>query len=1627
MKTIKKPITFSFAVLLMLLIHYDSIGQTISWGPSIPAVLSDDIHTCYGDGSLEFEFTNAGSALTNATIEVQLDTGVYYVPNSFAYTAAGGITIVEDDISDLSRPIFSVSTIPSGRQIEMSIDRTADCEAMALNIGGSTFIDSIHIYNSGVEVSYANGISNGTVNYEILYGLLSVTSVNTTPTPVNFGSAATRSMTITNGAFGAIDNFYIADVFDAGDLELSNFRINPAGVDYSIPNSNVSIVGDSVIIHFSPTDIMAIDGSGGTTGDGDDIFEADELFILSYDVTPTTCGFSNSISSELLAWFGCSYSERCQVVHSAATVTLTNVSPVLEFSNALTPRLDFCDTVLYSVTITNTTAETSPPGAAYAKDVTAILGLRSNNTPVATLADNQQWGSERRDTRYFVNHALNGISVTLPLTPGAAGTTIPHLPPDHFTTDPDGPGGLSDVDGDGYYDDLDKGDSLIISYGAYIVPRDEVCELGRVDYLVWEHISADISWFNDCDELMSPQRQEFNYTNLIRDYLNSTFTNAPTDIVDGEIFNVGIRPHLYNTIDCNGESGVDGASMDWVTQIVMPSGITMAPGYDATVYNVVGSVVTTTDKYSYTYTNFPLMFDCNSWDGSSSLIIPISTRYVCGDGGDICFEEEMHCVDLEINPQCIGDCVGVSSLDFSSKRISESWTDDTQASLVDLSDPTIVTNYVYPFDTVDLYAKGVFNDTMSDQLFLRIKYAPESGGNIFTYAEGTIDIVDVDGQYNSGQINYSFPLTGAPTIHDLGSNNYEMIFDLSSYRTAIDPNYSYGQSAIGAPSYDTDTIKVSAKVVITNTMAVTTPHKVDSLRSEFYIQDADGDEVLCGSWGSELFYEYPIVRSSNGTQNTSGCFGYRKRFYVTHVSESGDNFPNEYRPAIHLDSAIIVLPEGWDVGEVSWIDNQVMDPSDYEFRSDGTLIIRRPADFADFDKLANHYRSFYVNLTTDCRALDGFNNFLYTAYYKEFAYLTDESSHVSKTITSNAGGLNYTPPSFSIIPVEQTTTAYADTVQWKIRVCNSTSDMDVAYNWLALENIGNLIKVDSVMDITGGGSTILHSAILPGGGTYVELGSLDQGACSELIIFSSSSSCERDSLNVSHGWSCMSYPDLTEVVTCSAQNELYILPQFAQVTSSITPLASTPIDPADPGGGNWGASPIEMCSEFPMELTVVNSQPGFLYDVNIDLKIPSRGDGLTYMPGSATIEVEGIDTPNTSRSIGPMAEAALIAASAAGSLNWSIALSDIDPTNYPLGSGLSGTSNASNNEFKLRWTMETTCDMISGDFLNVTVDGSNPCGSTANGSTEQIQSFPINIDGATPPYFSFFNSSISPNDSFEGCDDLKTINLDILLSGGVTGSQDTLEVVLPEGVSYAGGYLCATAGNCPTFVSSTLLGGQEAVKFSYPVGVTGSIDFSFDIDSDSRGGCFATEHIVITNKVSIGGLSCSAGVCPSTRVITGSDLLPISMQKPILTIDYNSLIYYPGTATNLFYYDVTIANTGISNEGDIIIEFYCLNGAGDDIIGAVVNRDTLTSLLLNGDTDNLTGEFKTNCDPQDGLGVLIVPEYDNCYCDALESMANKTAGLSEIPHDVMIDIPPFTCSTAITNPHVAFLVRRKID
>jgi len=66
---------------------------------------------------------------------------------------------------------------------------------------------------------------------------------------------------------------------------------------------------------------------------------------------------------------------------------------------------------------------------------------------------------------------------------------------------------------------------------------------------------------------------------------------------------------------------------------------------------------------------------------------------------------------------------------------------------------------------------------------------------------------------------------------------------------------------------------------------------------------------------------------------------------------------------------------------------------------------------------------------------------------------------------------------------------------------------------------------------------------------------------------------------------------------------------------------------------------------------------------------------------------------------------------------------------------------------------------------------------------------------------------------------------------------------------------------------------------------------------------------------------------------------------------------------------------------------------------------TLVRTLQSGTRATLSGSFVATCDPAKGVVALIVPEYENCYCDALESMADKGPGLEEFPYDKMTNAP----------------------
>jgi len=147
-------------LIVLLVLCAQSKAQIITWGPSTPATTSDNINSCYEDGALSVEFTNSGSALVDASIEIQLDTGINYIAGSLSFLSSGSATISEDDISNLNRPVFYIGALAATEEIEITIRRSADCEARTQKINGSSFIDTTRVYEASTEVAYSNGNRN---------------------------------------------------------------------------------------------------------------------------------------------------------------------------------------------------------------------------------------------------------------------------------------------------------------------------------------------------------------------------------------------------------------------------------------------------------------------------------------------------------------------------------------------------------------------------------------------------------------------------------------------------------------------------------------------------------------------------------------------------------------------------------------------------------------------------------------------------------------------------------------------------------------------------------------------------------------------------------------------------------------------------------------------------------------------------------------------------------------------------------------------------------------------------------------------------------------------------------------------------------------------------------------------------------------------------------------------------------------------------------------------------------------------------------------------------------------------------------------------------------------------------
>lgn len=1548
-------------------------GQSISWGPSNPAGSANVLTVYTGTSTSSFEFTNNAVALTNASIQVDLGTGIEYVAGGLVATTSGSSTVTEVSATGDNPAVFNIGALAVGEQVTITFLRQATCAARVHKSGGGTFADVCHVLENGVEVSYANNGTNPfSAGYDVLYGNLVLGSVTHTPgSATTVGGTVNRSYNVTNGSFGSVGEFWVEDVFAAGGLTTSIFLIN--GV--AVPAGNITQSAGKTVIHFDAALIALINGAGGTNGNGDALFEKDEFFTLSYDVTPLACGSNNTQISDLKVYYGEDVDTECTPSGTTSTsVSITNGTPLITVTRIQNDPVDLCLVSTHSIEIKNNGTGSED----FAKNIVVFMALRANNSPISTLSNVTMWGETYNNTRDFHNFTINGVPITLSQIAGIYSTMVDYLPPDFLTVDPDGAGtGLEDLDGDGFFDDLGPGESFIISFDIKTDPKNGACGQGRYDYMRWEHISADVNWENQCGVAQVPLRQEFSYKNMIRNYLLATFVTGPSDVNDGDNFDVQIKPHLSNTIACNGGNGLTGADVSWTVKCILPPGIILQANppidpanlpYAPSITQSGDTVYYTINRYRYDWFTFPLTLDCSQWDGTNPIAIDFITTYDC----DTCYTQDMHCETHLIVPHCPGPCTGMTTDDFDIVRLTTGWTDATMTTPVVLTPGTHAINTMLPYDTIALTAKGHVADTLSDNLHLRLTYEPEIGGNILDYDSGEITLYDIDGAY--GNTSFTFPITVPPTVTALGGGVFEWYLDLSSYITMVDPGYQIGEGMAA------DSFEVVIKAIY-NSNPGYDYYAVENFRAFFFMYDDVPVERGCDSYGAPLYYSGFSYSVGGSVITLEGCNEKPIRTYGTWYNTAGSIFPNEYRPIERVDTVFMTLPNGAIVNNVT-ASSYSNGTASYYFDANNDLVIVPNSDYTPKNWTRITYPGFDVFVVGSCELQPGTYNVPITYIRTFYNYHPDASLHQTISSTSNTNAkITFIEPSVSLTPLGQIQQGITDTVSWDLEICNSTSDLGVDYSWISFDESASAgVSVVGVADITTGVEVPITPTSLSADVHLVETGVLVGGDCKTIRLYATYNDCAMDEIIINSGWSCQQYPaSIDSLLDCSADDFLRVVPQEAQLAATITPLASTPSDPSDPTAGNHGTSTIEMCEPFPIEYTIVSSGTATIYDINFDILNPNLGLGLNYVPNSATIEVEGVDAPNVPRPFDATAEAAMVA----GTIN--ILLEDIDATNFGGGNGLTGAGiNALQNEVIIRWLMEPDCDFVSGDKISIKTFGDAPCSDPAIGNGEQIVSSDLKINGVVLPYTNLMTSSFIPDNVFSGCSDTATLSVQTQVAGGVTGTNDSLFVVLAEGLVYNGSFTCISA-TCPVFIESRMELGREVIVFHYPSGLSNPVfDIELDVSVDAIPHCDSAT-VDLKGTAQIGGILCDGVACPNTNVITGTGVEGVVIEKPEFLLNFTSITY--NSATNLFTYTLDVTNNGIPNTDSVEVDIYCSNVTLDGIdaasgvvttimvpVIATGGTHTVSGTLSNGVCSNFTG-FAAVIDPVSSNGV------NNCSCD----------------------------------------------
>jgi gliding motility-associated-like protein len=1503
--------------------------------------------------------TNGLSPLsrTNIVTSIEFFQGVEMVTFLGNLSSPG---VVLTNGSNPGKPIFSLpNLVPGGvTSVEITFLVTADCrylDFIATNTTAPVRNTVAMTFNLGVQ----NGLTETVFTSEYRNALkapnLTISAAPVVLPPAKVGQCFSRSFKIANSALEGITDTVIYSNKQGPGVSITAVYVE--GV--SIPFTKIAQGADTVITARISNIYLQLAKIGAGPGDGDVYFDPNESIVVKEDFCLKSC--AQPRSSQHKASWGCK-GRLCNSAVVDAFVATGQGAPNALITNTVANNITagYCKPGLLKVDYLNS-GTAIDPGFADMLNLEVQAGM--NTFMVVDL-------QYVKATKYTV------AGVVVPVQTNIVINNNPL-----FATDPDGPGiGLSDIDNDGFFDDLAPGKtfSLIINYefkceNAKDPGIDNSC-FNEVN-IVW---NTQLKYLDPCGAVVAKTLGNFGATQSTNDDVANCID---TDVFPNQKFQV-------RHIETRGVRGFEkscGGGERFIVWAKLPSGITAIPS-DFKIFKNNSTFETTrlgsrmsgdtlfvefdatnpflNGKYDIRAAFTP---DCTIPFGR--IYIPFGFQFSCPSCS---CTHDWYCNVLEgpqfhpTSPPCatgISCPAGLQTTDFDVARTTFGFTGPdytTRKTAIGAN-----TDVAIQCDTVRMTVSNVVGQTpITDSIGLTISYDNvdfiSNKSETFLFDKGILRINRGGTIFNCNIDKSMLQVQAGDTTKILTFNFNTCLVNLGITLLPGDSVQFYGDFLMNPNGAYLDNFK-----------------KIPNFRANSFAV-INGNKLVCDNFGENFFVcKIPTVFAlPGGSDFPKGCsntpISYR---LITKNVGFKDYYTNEFYPAVRIDSLVLE----YDTNLISTFNKFEVKVSIPGHPVHGSTFFpihkfsaadkgRYVARFDTLFRVPSHnvvqaYSfNLQVGLAPGCESLTGSAaaNSLYklnpTIYYADhyFANWFGDGSCSPDTAISKIQSLTYSdPPTVNFESVTNPSVTLAkDTAEWIVKQCNTSTRSDATLTWLStvfdttqlsivsfelLDDPNNILSLP-IHHYANGKAFAYTPGVLRQGGSNTP-----NQICNTIRIKAIPKVCGMSNVNLEMGWNCSTYDDPN-----------WNPDKYTPCVSSKLALQMTVLDPLiEATVINQPAQYPSVCDTVTTELLVRNAGQGVLEDINMIFSIPLRAN--EYIVGSMEVawpsNTPYVTSPGTPVPVGSNPKGEFFSFPDFASLHTGLDLNGLP--------GFDANNPTNSNEFKVRFKFAPGCSFVGGSQSFYQFSGKKLC------------SDPSNIEaGETLPIY-FNNLALPTNKDFEvelGASSVlssganSTIEIDIInQSATVTDTFDKVAVKLPLGINYVSGSTLAVSPNNWVLGEPRIIvvNGISELNWTLPPGlqINDTATLRFQVLSPQ----------LTCNAQLEAGLSTirdTAIICPNNAVVCNSSVVTSGLEK------YVSLAV--GNVSNFAGADMLICVPGMTPIGSLSAEISSISWVPAALLNNP-NSQTPIANIQNTTTFTATAIDTAGCTRVDQVIVTLAP------------------------------------------------------